>query len=190
MIPINAIYVGFQGEGMTVGLPTIFVRVAGCNFFEDDPSHPCIWCDSPYSWRKSDAKLEFKSVDSLLAAVTAVSAATGVRSVCVTGGEPLSLPESEEMVERIGRRFETVVETNGSLPIWVAKNSWSLDMKCPSSGNDSRNNYDNLKILGMKDQVKFVIQDEEDFKFAKKVYDNRVVLTNVFFQPAWKTLII
>lgn len=65
-----------QGEGRLVGVPTLFIRVSGCNL-------RCTWCDTPYaSWQPEGAVLE---VDHVLE--EAIS--RPVRHVVLTGGEPL-----------------------------------------------------------------------------------------------------
>ena len=42
---ISEIFYSIQGEGMLVGVPSVFVRTSGCNL-------RCAWCDTPYtSWQ-------------------------------------------------------------------------------------------------------------------------------------------
>ena len=39
---ISEIFLSIQGESTYVGMPCIFVRLAGCNL-------ACSWCDTPYA---------------------------------------------------------------------------------------------------------------------------------------------
>ena len=41
-----------------------------------------------------------------------------------------------------------------------------LDVKCPGSGMESRNDLENLKLLGPRDEIKFVVKDRRDFDWA------------------------
>ena len=49
MIPVAEIFgPTIQGEGPHVGMQTLFVRVAGCDF-------KCAWCDSKFAWKIDDS---------------------------------------------------------------------------------------------------------------------------------------
>ena len=63
------------------------------------------------------------------------------------------------------------METNGSLDIDRVDRRCCriMDIKCPSSGEHEHNAPDNLKRLTANDQVKFVISDQDDFRFAKQM---------------------
>src|SRR4030043_21735 len=45
MMHVNEIFYSLQGEGVCQGLPTVFIRLAGCNLL---PSF-CSWCDTQYA---------------------------------------------------------------------------------------------------------------------------------------------
>jgi 7-carboxy-7-deazaguanine synthase len=64
-----------------------------------------------------------------------------------------------------------------------------LDIKCPASGEEPRNDWSNLERLRAdKDEVKFVIADENDWHYAKNViekYDLESRTHAVLISPAW-----
>jgi len=115
---------------------------------------------------------------------------SGVSRVLITGGEPL-LQEGvyilmEELLALGARVF---LETNGSLslkriPFEVTK---VMDLKPPSSGMSKYMLYENLRYLSPRDQIKFVIADEEDYRWAKeKVLGlGLAYFVKVSFSPAW-----
>ena len=160
-----------QGEGLTIGLPTYFIRTAGCNL-------RCEWCDTAYA---RDGGKE-TSVDEIMEMVD------DTENVCVTGGEPLLQEDMPELLDRLleaGKKI--VVETNGSRDVsWIPKDERiiiSLDVKCPSSGMSDNNLISNLGHMGMKDQLKFIIGDQIDMSYAIRFLRENKVDTNVIFCP-------
>ena len=87
----------------------------------------------------------------------------------VTGGEPLLQEKTPELCAAlIGKGFEVLVETNGSLPLDVLPDGVCriVDCKCPSSGESERMLMANFERLSRLDEVKFVIGDRSDFDYA------------------------
>ncbi|MBN1361162.1 MAG: radical SAM protein [Sedimentisphaerales bacterium] len=76
---VTEIFHSLQGEGMLAGVPSVFVRLAGCPL-------RCRWCDTAYAWDYS-AGTEH-TLDGLVAEVGRIAC----RHVVVTGGEPLVGP--------------------------------------------------------------------------------------------------
>ncbi len=156
---INEMFLSIQGEGRTMGLPTVFVRLSGCNL-------DCRWCDTRYA-EEGGSEL---SVDEVLAGVNGYR----TRHVCLTGGEPLWHEETPELISRLlGEGKHVSLETNGSLPIAGLPDDpqlmISMDYKCPSSGMEGRMLLENLEHLRPKDQLKFVVADKEDLERAEDV---------------------
>ncbi len=64
-----------------------------------------------------------------------------------------------------------------------------LDIKCPASGEEPRNDWSNLERLRAdRDEVKFVIADEGDWHYAQKViadHDLQNRTHAVLISPAW-----
>jgi 7-carboxy-7-deazaguanine synthase len=156
---VNEIFLSIQGEGRTMGLPTVFVRLSGCNL-------DCSWCDTRYA--------EEGGVDLSLEEVLERVKGFKVRHVCLTGGEPLLHAESPTLISRLldeGRHV--TLETNGSISLEGLPDHpqllISMDYKCPSSGQEARMRLDNLGLLAPKDQLKFVVADMEDLEAAQGV---------------------
>lgn len=84
---INEAFVSVQGEGLLAGVPSTFVRVAGCNL-------RCAWCDSSSSsWHPTGERVD---LDALVQACAA-----GPRHVVLTGGEPLLFPGMLALARRL-----------------------------------------------------------------------------------------
>lgn len=182
--PVSETFTSIQGEGSTSGLPTHFIRLAGCNLAIDHGG--CTWCDTRYAQRKEQAAREM-SLEDLIKGVPLYP-----KTVCLTGGEPLMHEGLVDLIERLWKRGKSiVVETNGSIPIPAVRGlvSWSVDVKCPSSRMDTHNCWKNLTELGTLDQLKFVIGDEKDYSYALAVLDEYPVDCPIYFQPAYKYLV-
>ena len=168
---ICEIFHSIQGEGRMMGGPTTFVRTVGCNL-------RCEWCDTQYSMDGG----EEMSLDAIMERIG------DVKHVCVTGGEPMLQPEMPELLRRlVSEGKQVVLETNGSVDLSDVPRDplmlISMDIKCPSSGMADRMLYSNLSLLSRKDQLKFIVRDDEDFDFALDVLKRYPVDTNVIFGP-------
>lgn len=152
---VTEIFYSLQGETRTVGLPTVFVRLTGCPL-------RCGYCDTEYAFHGG----EKWSLESILQEV----AGYRPRYVTVTGGEPLAQPDCRPLLEALcDTGYAVSLETSGALslenidPRVVAV----MDLKTPSSGEMTRNRYENIDLLGPGDQVKFVIGDRADYEWAR-----------------------
>lgn len=167
---ISEIFRSLQGEGIDIGLPTIFVRTAGCNL-------RCEWCDTKYAW-EGGKKMSVGEVKSK------IEGFEGHR-VCITGGEPLLQEDLLELIDSLSTHYEITVETNGSLDIseLVERNlKVSMDYKTPSSKMEGEMKKENLAFLREKDQLKFVITDGEDYEYSKQVLKKYDPVCEVIFQ--------
>ena len=173
---ICEIFHSIQGEGLMMGVPTTFVSTVGCNL-------RCEWCDTQYSMDGG----EEMSLDAIMERIG------DVKHVCVTGGEPMLQPEMPELLRRlVSAGKQVVLETNGSVDLSDVPRDplmlISMDIKCPSSGMTDRMLYSNLSLLSRKDQLKFIVRDDEDFDFALEVLKMYPVDTNVIFGPVGGTV--
>ncbi len=172
---ICEIFRSIQGEGLMMGVPTVFVRTVGCNL-------RCSWCDTQYSM---DGGNEMSVSDIMVAVGDA-------KHVCVTGGEPLLQEEMPDLLRRLmAAGKQVVLETNGSVDLKDVPVSplmlISMDVKCPSSGMTDRMLVSNLEHLSKKDQLKFIVKDQTDFDFAVGFLEEHPVYTNIIFGPVGGT---
>lgn len=183
-IQINQIFYSISGEGISQGLPSIFIRIAGCNF----ERHPCKYCDTIYSLQSLDGyPCTIQEIFDQLILYPC-------KRVIITGGEPLNHIYLTDLIAALFKEQYTVeIETNGSFSIKEYKKSfrdilWSLDIKTPCSGNTEYNILYNLKLLNKNDQVKFVVQSWEDFSFSLNILDEYKPKCNVVFSPVYGKL--
>lgn len=182
MIPISEMFVSPQGEGLKTGLMSLFVRVAGCNLAIK--GNPCVWCDTDYAWFESQSGISYDTINGLRRAIDDKMIRHRLSEICLTGGEPLMYGRlMKELISDLSSIYNLTVETNGSYPIWSSNAVWSLDIKCPFSGNMNSNYYPNLGILEDKDQVKFIVANNEDLNFASSI-SKISGSKNIIFQPA------
>ena len=153
-IRITEIFRSLQGEALSAGAPTVFVRLTGCPL-------RCTYCDTEYSFTGG----ERRSMDEILSEVQAFE----TRHVCVTGGEPLAQPACIELLKALcDRGHEVSLETSGALDVSAVDRRVSkvLDLKTPASNEAHRNRWANLEWMRAHDQIKFVICDRQDFDWA------------------------
>ncbi len=175
MLIVNEIFYSVQGEGTSVGTPTVFVRLTGCNL-------RCVYCDTEYAFYEG----EKMTLDETIAEVEKYECKT----VEITGGEPLLQKESLELMKRLADKgFDVLLETSGSVSIAKVDKRVKIimDLKTPSSGMADKNLYENIEFLDKKDEVKFVVGSAEDYEWAKKKIEEYALeeKTNVVFSPVF-----
>lgn len=125
----------------------------------------CVWCDSEYTFTGGE-HIEFGEIFAKLEEF-------GCSLVEVTGGEPLAQPAVFPFItELCDLGYEVLIETGGyvSTEQVDTRASIILDVKCPASGESTRNHWPNLERLRPdKDEVKFVVADLDDWQFAMDV---------------------
>ncbi len=177
---ISEIFFSIQGEGIHIGLPTVFLRLFGCDL-------RCVWCDTMYAVEGTDFE-EMETAQTLKRLLR-----YNCPRVCITGGEPLvQLTAVEEITDLLlTRGFEVVLETSGNRKppeIFSHPNSIvSMDCKCPGSGMHKKIDLSFFEFLEEKDQLKFVIADQKDYEYAKQVLSERAVEASIIFQPVYGT---
>jgi 7-carboxy-7-deazaguanine synthase len=152
---VNEIYRSVQGESSWAGLPCVFVRLTACNL-------RCVWCDSTHTFHEGRRM----PLEDVLARVEEL----GDPLVEVTGGEPLLQQGVYPLMDELLARGKTVLlETSGSVDIGRVPEGVVriVDLKCPDSGEEARNLWSNLELLGPRDEVKLVIASRRDYEWAR-----------------------
>jgi 7-carboxy-7-deazaguanine synthase len=177
MLRVTEIFRSIQGESTHAGRPCTFVRLTGCPM-------RCVWCDSEYTFTGG----EHFSLDDVMREVHSL----GCKLVEVTGGEPLAQREAFVLIRRLcDEGFEVLVETGNydSTEGLDPRAKVILDVKCPASGEEARNDWSNLERLREdRDEVKFVVADEADWLYAKRVIEEKSLETRshaVLISPVW-----
>ena len=173
-LKLTEIFYSLQGEALTAGLPTIFIRLTGCPL-------RCVYCDTEYAFTGG----ERLGLDEIMAHVHAFNC----KRICLTGGEPLAQPNAIALMTLLlSQNYEISLETAGALsvadvPVAVSK---VMDIKTPSSGECDKNLWGNIDYLTPHDQLKFVIMNRADYDWSKQIlaqYQLDKKVDTVWFSP-------
>jgi 7-carboxy-7-deazaguanine synthase len=154
---INEIFFSIQGESTYAGRPCAFVRLTGCNL-------RCNYCDTEYAF--------YEGRKMTVPEIVAQLDGYGCNLVELTGGEPLLQDGIHQLIAELLAAGRTVmIETSGASDVSrlnprVIK---IMDLKCPGSGEGTRNLWSNLEHLTARDEVKFVLSDRADYEWARDV---------------------
>jgi 7-carboxy-7-deazaguanine synthase len=178
---ITEIFHSIQGESTWLGVPCTFVRLTGCPL-------RCTWCDTAYAFHGG----ERMTLDEIVAQVEEI----GCPVVELTGGEPLAHRNAFLLAERlVAGGYTVLVETSGSEDISPLPEGVHviMDLKCPASGESSKNRWENLPHLDGGDEIKFVVKDRGDYEWSRATIlehglDKRIregTLRALLISPVW-----
>ena len=182
MLNVYEIFYSIQGEGFFTGVPSVFVRLNGCNL-------KCRYCDTAYAQGKEVIK------KMSVVQIFDETYRHGCKNICITGGEPLTQEkELEKLVRKLiddGQLYNLVpfieIETNGSIEPpkwWNDVDSWSIDVKGPSSGQNGSFKRGWSEVARDLDQFKFVVSTDEDFsEIDKFIKEYKWLMKNVLVSP-------
>jgi 7-carboxy-7-deazaguanine synthase len=175
---ITEIFHSLQGESVTVGLPTVFVRLTGCPL-------RCQYCDTAYAFSGG----EVREIEEICDAVASYQC----RYVCVTGGEPLAQPGCLELLKKLcDAGYFVSLETSGARDISNVDQRVMvvMDLKTPDSLESAKNLLTNLDYLKAEDQIKFVLCSRNDYEWACTIINEYRLSERVqlLFSPSWNQL--
>ncbi|MHC4541044.1 MAG: 7-carboxy-7-deazaguanine synthase QueE [Planctomycetota bacterium] len=169
---INEIFYSLQGEGFLTGLPSVFIRLAGCPL-------RCRWCDTKYAW--ADDAGQDQTVPEIVEQVCKLDC----RFVVITGGEPMVSAEIRQLTRELkdaGRHI--TIETAGivylpDLPCDLMSISPKLSNSVPVEPEPAATHEDSrldLAVLGellanYNHQVKFVVDSVSDLAEIQDVIE-------------------
>ena len=163
MLPVMEHFYTIQGEGAHSGRAAYFIRLGGCDV-------GCHWCDVKESW---DATLHPLMDAEEIAAI----AAKHCKTIIITGGEPLmwDLNILTKKLKELGCMIH--VETSGSHNLrghidWITLSPKKV--KLPKE-----------EIYQMADELKVVIFNNHDFKFAEEQAAKVSEKCKLYLQSEW-----
>jgi 7-carboxy-7-deazaguanine synthase len=175
---VSEIFFSLQGETSRVGLPTVFVRLTGCPL-------RCGYCDTAYAFQGGETLGIAEILDRVGQWPTSY--------VTVTGGEPLAQKACPDLLRALcDAGYDVSLETSGAIDVGAVdpRVARIVDIKTPGSGEVARNLWENLAGLGPRDEIKFVLVDEADYRWAVGVLCEHDLARRclVLFAPAWGRL--
>jgi organic radical activating enzyme len=164
LLPVMEEFYSLQGEGIHTGKPAYFLRIGGCNV-------GCQFCDVKESWNTQ--KHTLTPVDEIVQRIVVNPS----RAVVVTGGEPM-LYNLNYLCETLkNNNVQLYLETSGSEPL-----SGIWDWICVSP---KRNHSPLQEVLLQANELKVVICNETDFKWAEENAKQVNANCHLLLQPEW-----
>jgi 7-carboxy-7-deazaguanine synthase len=169
---VSEIFYSIQGEGFLAGVPSVFVRLAGCPL-------RCKWCDTKYAWDPMDGQEQ--SITEIVPTVRQWPC----KFVVITGGEPMINPDLPKLVNQLKDLGKHItIETAGIKFIEDLRcdlmsispklsNSTPSDPAIASSHEASRLNLAALRDLinNYNYQIKFVVNSHADLEEISQVLE-------------------
>ena len=163
-LPLMETFYSIQGEGFHAGKPAYFIRLGGCDV-------GCGWCDVKESWDHGDHQIT--NVNKIVSSVN-----DNCEIVVVTGGEPL-MWDMTTLTSKLKKNNNIVhLETSGAHDI-----SGEWDWICLSP---KRKKLPKSSIYSIANELKIVIYNKKDLKFAEEQATKVRDECKLFIQPEWK----
>lgn len=192
------IFAALQGEGASIGRPSVFLRLSRCNL-------ACQWCDTAYTWRfEGDNRphkdgIAFDRRDNQLSLPEAEVAAQihsfGQNRLVITGGEPLlQAPALVRMIDHLSTlgQYHVEIETNGSVvpseSLAALVHQYNVSPKLSHSGNprDLAIRPEALRFFAQypKAFFKFVVASPDDVEeVAALAAEHALPADRIFLMP-------
>jgi len=163
MLPLMEEFYTIQGEGFHSGKAAYFIRIGGCDV-------GCHWCDVKESWN-ADLHPPTKT-DTIVKNVKKYA-----KTVVVTGGEPLIWNLDYITNTLQNNNIKTHIETSGA---YTLSGKW--DWICLSP---KKTKLPLETIYQKANELKIIIVNKNDFKFAEEQASKVTGNCELFLQPEW-----
>lgn len=163
-LPVMELFYTIQGEGVHSGMPAVFLRLAGCDV-------GCHWCDVKESWDALNHPI--KSIEEIIEEISGF----GCKNVVITGGEP-TMFNLEPLTKTLSDEgYLTFIETSAAYPITGV---WHWICISPKKTKPPL-----TEALNEADELKVVIYNKHDFKWAESHVENVSESCELLMQPEW-----
>jgi 7-carboxy-7-deazaguanine synthase len=164
VLRLSEVFDSLQGEGVNVGKPCRFVRLALCNLH-------CHYCDTKYTWDFAQFDYDREVRELPVTSVAEQMRAAPSGHVVVTGGEPLLQQRAlAKVFAQVPAELFIEIETNGTrvpLPCLLERvNQWNVSPKLASAGDSEAARIRPEALLALRNSarayLKVVVQSEDD----------------------------
>ena len=163
-LPVMESFYSIQGEGYHSGKSAYFIRLAGCDV-------NCKWCDVKESWEIKEN--QYVKVSKIIDKIEKIKSDI----VVITGGEPLchNLEILTYGLRKLGKKIH--LETSGTEPL-----TGEFDWICLSPKKFKKPLE---KYLSISDELKIIIFNSSDFRWAEKYANKMNKNSELILQPEW-----
>ena len=162
-LPLMEAFYTIQGEGHHSGTAAYFIRVGGCDV-------GCHWCDVKESWNpKIHPPTDIQTIIK--------DAHQYSDTIVITGGEPLTW-DMTKLTNGLKDKGMTIhIETSGAYPMtgvwdWICLSPKKIKLPQP-------------EIYKRADELKVIIYNNHDFKFAEQQAEKLETDALLYMQPEW-----
>lgn len=152
ILKINEIFWSFQGEGLRAGLPSIFLRLAGCQL-------KCDYCDTKDAWETG----RWMPVSEILSEIDKQRKKYPASQIVITGGEPLEQGLEDVVGVLKEKGFFIAIETNGVEYTGLPIDWWTVSPK------DVANYTIHKELLKRIDEVKLIVNKNLTVDVIQKI---------------------
>jgi organic radical activating enzyme len=158
----DGVFYTIQGEGKTMGMPCVFLRLHVCNL-------RCVWCDAWYTWNPKTPEFWTEArqwtIDQTAENIRASwgTLARIKKRLIVTGGEPLLQKDQiDSLMQRLGADWILEIETNGT----IMPTEWQLANAQFNCSPKLRNSQNIDQVRRKKDVIQALVKVNTLFKFV------------------------
>ena len=163
ILPLMETFKTIQGEGYHTGKVAHFIRIGGCDI-------GCHWCDIKESWNS-----ELYPWVKIVRIIESINNSTEI--VVISGGEPL-MGNMAPLTYQLRQKNKKIhLETSGAYQL-----SGDWDWICLSP---KKNKRPHPNLFKRANELKVVIYNKDDLKFAKQNAKHVKKECILFLQPEW-----